>query len=553
MSRPYDASFYNDVAPEYPDAVLPTSTLGGHPSQLSVQRMLLIPTGTYEQQYSRPYATQYSVENKSEIAEILGRTYYDYQQNIAAGRVAGDAPYIVTPELVASSSSSFIGASAKTEAGIEIAQGWGSRRMRFLLVVNAKRPGVGDQTYLLIGYTNYMGVTLQGNVDPNMEFTINAVFETRVAQRVTAFGTENYTVMSNASQVLTNPTFNGDINSNVQHRMRPEDVLAAINISHIPELASGRVEVIDTRSRTSSTPVKSSYGNANPTNYLASVLSGLTTGLHQEQHLNRHGQAYDLGMQSVSESKAIRDPFMRAMSSQNRTALTNTFTWDNLCQLDPNVTRDEVTAVINHDKATLMSAVNRPGENLHEAGRGASASWNATNRNTEVAVKIANSFPHLMVDLLISSVSIHSTNRHSMPNPLFQNKAPDVTVVPAIFGVVPGVDMTPQIDLLIHQWRLNILNDATFGNTISYDISVTADLTGEIWISLNLEGHEPADFVAPAFANSLTSPVATRNLSNLTGVANSFARLQNEVFPTSQGGFKPQQSTLWTPPSGKTY
>jgi hypothetical protein len=346
------------------------------------------------------------------------------------------------------------------------------------------------------------------------------------------------TVLTNASQILTNNKYNGHIESSPQHRMRPEDVISEMQVSDIQELRNRNV-VIDSRIHQTSAPTKSSYENMNPSNYLATIIGGLTAGAHQARVTNRYSEMYDLASQAVTESRPVKDPFIRAMSNIRGSALSNSFSFKDLIELDQNVLRDEVTTIFQPGQVQLAGMLNRPGQDFHTADS-ASTPWHGSDRPTLVATKIANALPQLMIDLMIRSCTIHATNMHGsggMP----------ITGLSNLVGIVQNVDMSSHGEALKMKFITHLLNDITFNNSIGFDIMVSANIVGEIWISLNLEGFPVCDYVVPAFANSLLSPILTRNVQNLGQLASDFKELNNNIFqqPIDQPPILQQQNSFW--------
>lgn len=534
--EPFNNNFYNQPQEQYPQATHPG---GVEAANIRITSLMMIGAGTYNQQYLRPYATDYNHGNKNALAEMMQHQFYNYQKNIATGQTGSATQFEILPEMVAGAAGSFLAPSVNTEATVNAPNGWDGQRMRFTMTIEAQRVGVGIQEFVIMGYTDHYGIGMNGSLDPRMEFYMNAIFELQKKNVPAPYGGYmQQTILSNASQILANERYNGEINSNVQYRMRPEDVIAQINIQHVPEMQSGRIEVIDSRSRNTGSAVKSSYSNANANSYLASVLGGLTSGMHQAELTNRHGKAYELGMAAVLDNKVQRDPFMRAMNQIRGQAMGNKFTYQELMNLDPNVDRPEVSKIFQRTQAQIIGMTNKPGENLHSHTAN-TAGWNGTDRLTQMSAKIVNTLPELMMDLLIRQCSIHSTNNvvGSMPSTIISNTQ----------GVVPNVDMSQYAEQLKHQFHVQLLQELTFNNQLRYDLTITADVMGEIWISIDLEGYPMADFVAPAFANSLITPVTTRNQQNLATLAKHFSTLQQEVFPTSKMHSTPQDNQFWTP------
>jgi len=532
-----NASFYDSYDGEnVPNAqFVPQNKI----AKIEIVSLAMIPTGTYNQQYQRPWVANYNPDNANEIQNIVAQSYHQYQNDIRNGKASTDQHFSLTPELVAPASSNFIQPTAQYESIVQIANGWNEQRVSWVMHLRAHTIGMGAQTFILTGYTDVMGVSAAGNIAPEMYMIVNAVYETRVVSEMTPMGMMPRTVLSNASQVLANYQYQGDVDTRVQMRMRPQDVIGAINVLHVPDLASGAVEVVDLRAQQTSTPVKSSFAHTNHNNYLATIIAGLVSGDVLAREQNRHSAAYDLAAASVADQTVNRDPFMRMMSSIRGTGSTNQFQFKDLIDLDQNVLSDQITKVFWRGRPEVVG-MGAPGEDFHQAN--ATEGWHGADRPTMVANMIANSMPSMMANLLIGGISLHATNRGPGGMPFMMHTSVD--------SLIPGIDgMAQQAELLKEQFRIHLLNDITYNNGIGYEIAVTAHLMGEIWISLSLDGYPPVDYVMPAYANSMTAPIITRNRQNLNNLAGQFSELKNSVL---QPDSTVASGTQFFLPSGRT-
>lgn len=515
--QPLNASFYDS----YDGENIPTSQFQpqNQLAKVEIVSLAMIPTGTYNQQFQRPWVANYNLDNANEMNQIVAQSYHQYQNDIRNGKVNADQHFNLTPELVASASSNFIQPTAQYESPVAIANGWNEQRVSWVMHLRAHTVGMGPQTYILTGYTDVMGVSAAGNIAPEMQMIVNAVYETRVVNDITPTGMQARTVLSNASQVLSNYQYRGDVDTRVQMRMRPQDVIGAINVLHVPDLANGAVEVVDLRAQQTTTPVKSNFQHTNHNNYLATIVAGLVSGDEMARAQNRHQNAYDLAAAAVADQTVNRDPFMRMIASVRGTAATNQFQFKDLIELDQNVLSDQITKVFWRGRPEVVG-MGAPGEDFHQAN--ATQGWHGADRLTMVANMIANSMPSMMASLLIGGISIHATNRGPGGMPFMMHSSLD--------SLIPGIDAMPQqAEILKEQFRIHLLNDITHNNGIGYDIAVTAHLMGEIWISLSLDGYPPVDFVMPSYANSMMAPVITRNRQNLNNLASQFSELKNNV------------------------
>lgn len=524
MNDPYSQQPYNPYGAhdESYNSYQPPTFGGSGAAQIRVKRLILTPTGEYNTQFRRPWVTSYNRDNAAMVQEAVASTLHQHQMMVANGSLPDNAQYEVTPEMLAGISGTFIKPSATTErpAFLNANGGWGVQTARFMMAIEIRRPDTHVVVeHILIGHTNYMGLTQSSAIAHDMEFNINTMFEVRTMQHRTDFGMQTVQRLVKTNQILVDDRFTGDIDSSESIRMRPFEIMSAIQASAIPQLHQSNVSFVDSRILNTSTPVYSNIQHTNPNNYMATVLGGLVSGKNAAHVQGRDGPAHPFhqAAQIVSDNSAMKDPFLTAIRNVNDGALSNKFTFRDLLRLDPNAERDDIATVQWRDRPSLVGA--RPGENMHVAGT--TSAWHGNDRCTQIAAQIANVIPSLMSDLAIRSVSILAGNL----------QGPPVVFVTNPLSMLAGVDMTPQAYLLQQQVQQQLMDHISFNNQIRYEVNITADLAGEIWISMHLEGEVPYDYVMPAYASSQMSPVMTTKRDTLDNLSTSFHSLQNAALP----------------------
>ena len=68
---------------------------------------------------------------------------------------------------------SIVKPTAQTCGMVDIPQGWGGDRLRFCMEVEITSHAGGRTLEYITGYTDTMGATLTGNIDPQMRLFIN--------------------------------------------------------------------------------------------------------------------------------------------------------------------------------------------------------------------------------------------------------------------------------------------------------------------------------------------------------------------------------------------
>jgi hypothetical protein len=491
-------------------------------SKITVETIVFTPTGSYNQQWRRPWTTDYNVQNAAAIHDVVAQAYHQHQVAKEAGKIHNETQYMVNPADLAPVSASFIkpAASAEVQAYANMKMGWNEPTGRFMMVISVQRTqAVVPNRYVIIGYTDHAGFSQSGAIDPQMELNINTMYEIRDIEIDRGYGTMVEQQLVSVNQVLVDHGYQGPDEADTI-RLRPYEVAVSLARLNDPELQGSTVHVVDTRSTQNSTPQFSNQHHTNPNDYMANVISGLVNGRDLSRQTNRNGvtEPYHAAARQLRDASFSTDPFIMAISRNGPGHFTASFKWRDMLNIDPNAERDQVCFVQWRDRLQFIGSV---GENMHTAGT--TSDWNGQDLATQVAVQISNMLPPLMTDLTVRKIDIFASNLKGLP----------ICVATGGVPVVAGINLAPQMQALGVQFEQQVVMPMTFNGGIAYEMDVRADLFGEISITLRLQGQPAYTYVQPAYCSSVMSPVLTSRRDTLDNLAVAFHNLQQEVLPAT--------------------
>lgn len=438
-------------------------------------------TGTYNQQYMRPYESNITVGTLNSVLE----------------RVGNQGPGEIQSEVFRGLASDIIAPTATPEAQIGIAGGWSEKRLRFVLEIEYERGSFGvTNTEYIMGYTDYTGVSMSGHIDPQMTFYINNTIITTKQKVMTPTGINIIEVPSENTQVMCDNAFTGIFNGPTMKMIRPEDLFKSIQNS---VLYSSGDEVFDNRLTVTSIPVKSSRVNNLPDQYLTNVVNSYINAQTSLNDLGTQSDLYNKAISNASIDCASRDPFMGAISVLKERNISNVFTMQDLLNIDPNA--DNVTTIA----AISPNAISM----LHQTGQ--TAAWGGSDRVTLMASVIAQTVPAIMMELMISSICFTSTNYDGMGR---------ITTVISDGKGFTNLDMTSNFNKFIYRFENEVANILSFNNQDTFAVEIISASMGETWIKLSLSGGGFYDFVVPTFCDNLIAPVVTTDKNRITQIAN---------------------------------
>jgi hypothetical protein len=458
--------------------------------RIHVKRLFLMETGRYDTQFRRPYQTKLQGSTLNALTESLAGT-----KRFTASQLAGVANQIVAP-------------SAFPENPIAIANNWGEKRLRFMMEVECKQLAGGSIIVTVLGYTNYPGVIVHSAaLDPQMEFYINSIISIRRTVETTPFGAQTYSNVIDNSHILVDPGYSGVYGAQPSHKMRPEDVYATMSMSHL----SGLSDAMDLRTVLDQTPIASKRGNSVAAEYAANLLDGYTRanidaafGVNKEEDILDNARGY------AQETMLNMNPFFKAISTFRDGFVSNFFTWRDLCSMDPNAEHVTVVSMLGQTSQQGPGPVTG-----YDVASGVASPWGGSELITQVATILSQSVPALMADFGLTVVAFASTNRRVFADAM-QAAGPYAAAnrISTRIGDLQSFsdfDMTPYMDHFVAKLERLVLTDVSFNNEMDFFIEMQADLLGETWIKISLDGGAQLTFVTPSFADALLVPVVTSN------------------------------------------
>lgn len=477
---------YNPVNPGY----------GGHAQEpglmgIKITKLVIADTGTYGNQHRRPYSTTLDANSISVIQERLANT----------SRYA--------PSLMGGVASGFIQPTANTECALAIPGGWDRPRLRFMMEVEYNYNTGGHVTEILLGWTSHVGIDMAGNIDPQMEFFINSVIQTRNTVERTPTGNVNRVTVGETSHILVNPEWQGVYNPGHEQRIRPADMFAVMSRNRM-NLGS---DVLDTRSASTMQAMKSRRTNNNPANYMSSVMEGYKNAFGAAQTSTDYQNTMMTARGFTEEKPANDDKFLSALRQvRGMPFVSNNFVWADLVQIQGTV--EHVTKVHLADPQQQAK--------MHHAGQ--TQDWGATDRLTQVASIISQSVPAIMLELGVTELALVATNMEGFGG---QHQ---VTILKVL--TFANLDIRPYLETLKIRIITEVMNDISYNGGVGYEIQMRVNVLGDTFLGIKLNG-EYAEYMVPSFSDAMLTPVTTKNNQLVDGISHDFEHLMGTLIDTN--------------------
>jgi hypothetical protein len=474
---------------------------------LRIVLMFIADTGTYDQQFQRPFQASFDRDAISALQERVATGAHIVPGSLA-GVLNGQQDYVIAPQV-------------QPEKPIQIVNGWNEHKFRWLAIAeNTDRLGV--KTYELVtGFTDYRGISFTGELDPNMVFYIGNILTLRHTNVLTPGGNRTYFNVADASQLLVADEWQGV--SNAGFRLRPTDLFTAMDRTHLEQdmLDQG---ITDTRNMVTGQAVKSRRSNGVGTAYAAGIIENYKNARTMDQYGQSEDMILDFARTNTLEAPLTNDMFIRAVARERGVPITAFFTWQDLCRVDPNVQNDQITKVV------LMGSPREiVNTDMNDVRSGRNNEWGVADRPTQLATILQQAVPGIMMELALSGVVFRATNRTIGGG--IHIEVLNWQDFPSLTGA--QIDMSEFIQAFKHRLQTEVLIDLSFSGQADFAMHMEVDLLGETVIELEWNGGELKRWVVPSFADALLTPLVTGDIRRPTWIAKNFQGVFDGVLGTS--------------------
>lgn len=500
------------------------ASVGNSQVRFEPNGFIAVQTGTYQAQSLRPFKSN---TNETVVNQLRQATNDGLNLGVAAVQeIASD---VIVPQ-------------AMVEGEVMIPEGFTSRRFRLMCRINESHPFLKGTTTqrVFFGYSDHCDVALGGKHLPDdMRIYFNS--ETIIQEAIvpTPHGPTTQARILGSNQILSPVNMvgghNGMFTRPSNFLIRPEDNFNLMQTKAVARKLedTGLVDVKIDTSYDYRTMVGeggsfkySMRKDTSPVRYLSSSLGAYQHARSEHNDTMRGDDAMIFNRGSDPTELLLGEA---ANMCRNQAIQSNTFlgilrehagfmekgyvTWKRLKELFPELCDPSVARFAMDD-----------GRGQHKVSQAhQSQTFNGADHTSIAVALLSQAIPSIMMDTFFRTVSFAVTNGQG-PNEYLFEIFPMGTA-----SIIRNLDMKPYIQQLERRIKVDILNNISRGNQIPFRISCHSDLAGETVVDISL-GADPVErYVAPTFADSLFSPVITRNQELSNEIANDITWLVRKV------------------------
>ncbi len=489
--------------------------------QIQLVSLNLYPTRDFHDQWRRSYTMQLTGSTEQALHDMLNqygpdKTFSNFGVSQMNALQTGNQSGVGTQL----NSGGLIRYSATPTSQVHIAHGWGTKRMRFELIVNTIVNGTPKFREIIVGHTDHYGATHltgQAKLDPSMVFTIDSVVREPIEQVFGVAGMMAANQVGTADVVITNQApianpFTPNTNASL-FTMRPQDVFTvADSIEMINGASDGDymtqngLMTVNSNTYIADTTLSHMAKPSNRRNdLLNSYTSRLLTNMYQSSAIQASPASDDFlspqsqAMMKVKEQHMSNYGFTFCITrlAGGTCSTTGQFTYTELMRLDPSIDQRATVFEFTEDSGIFIPPT------------GATELAYAGNDRAIMANMASNTVLSLMNTHGIMQISCICDNYTGQPRcivsgamgPTEQNRN----------TIIANFESAMVLEFL------SIVSASAIG---SFKISIYAEAFNIVYVSITLNGeHQETPFVFPAWASAAGTPVVSNSFDQLSGMA----------------------------------
>lgn len=450
---------------------------------MNITNLAFMDTGTYDQMFLRPYEI---LENRRGLESLQIAT--NGGTNITASSVAGVAGSVLRP-------------AAQPIAAVQIANGWGTKRYRFFMEITTDDFTGTQSVQYVTGYTDYTGVSPQGNVDPNMRLHIASVIRMKTLAVPTNMGLVNQMSLRDSAHVMSYNQIPG-VNFNPMtpqlNLQRPQDLCQTVQTSEYRRVSN---EFFDPRTSFTDAKVKlSRRQNSLAPKYLSDVLKAGVMSLNQADESSSEIQLWGQAAGYVNETPYTENDVLFELHRKTSFNEGDSVTYGELKYLCPHLERvTHYFPVKTMVQQQMEQGIPAPYVGTYTQGH--ESGWGGVDNETLWAQILSNSVPALMMECMLKE-TFFTLHNHTLDNSL------SLTFTQAV-PMGRHLNSAQLLETFAYRLQHDFVRDLLAGDPRPFHIEGLFDILGESRLTIGIAGGHKKSFATPTFADNLFPPVLT--------------------------------------------
>lgn len=478
---------------------------------LRLMKLVLIPTRRegYRNVYQRSFDVYARADDIASVERMLSTPTQKINSKLSEVAIANELSNVVT-----------LSTMPTDKKPVDIVNGWGTERLRFLLEVEEDKQGLTEISYIQ-GYTEYSDLSMTGKIDPAMKFYINSIC---VVNKIftptgpTILPSRQFNVITDTTGRLTYQEIE---NNNNDRLIRPKDIME--DILTMQMFGGDFTNITNTTGNISCGVNTSSKINNDPINYLAKTMNGFLKGKSLSSISYETNDVLKAASANLSEPEISRVGFIQELHRLTHVIQSTVFDASVLEAIDPTIGSRTFIVPAKNSTNSYCESTYTTDMNFMDT-TDTSELLNPTVENLKAA-SIVFSVNSMMADNLLSRIDLSLTNNtfdgHLIVTPLNGNSLMD------------GVDQMSYIERTCNQIETMLGPSLTDHGQTLITAYVSSELIGDTTISISVNNGPYIVFRYPIFADSSFAPVIT-NAATKEDTKSAFENLFDATYGINQ-------------------
>ncbi len=463
---------------------------------IRMARLILIPTrDSYQDVYQRPFTI------KATHADLSRLEAYFETRGVNRNTPINNFDFSATlPDIMG------IGAAPVGMANIP--NGWGTRRLRFMLEVEAPFGGINSGTVIVSyiqGFSEYHDPSISNFVDPNMVFYINSI--TNVHRVLDPFGqwhVQPFSTFNVVTDLAGGDRYEEISPINDLKLIRPKDIIENLNTLQL--YGDHNNMVINTTGSINGKSNTSERTNNDPTMYFTKTLNSFVEARAGSNRADDESEVLRAAGYSLGEHALTNVPFISALAAITNSFTPTMFTLGTLEAMDPGLAAN--TMLVDNVNDLGLQNFSSILDTEH------TSPMTQPTIETMIATTIAQTMTSIMSEALLSVMVLSISNTSGQP----------IVAVTDAKSFIEGIDVTFYVNKAVARIKNILIPEVTKGNMLQVEVHISANVLGDTTIAVSVNYAPMIPFRFPTYADSLYVPVITNNI-NKNGMIDDFASI----------------------------
>ena len=472
------------------------------PESIVIKNFIITETrNSYQDMYRRNFNININFRDLEKLEEMVHPTSTLKNYQISESEVVKEIPNVINM-------------TDGVTGMAKIDNGWQTTRGRFLMEVEMSFNGT-VMVYFIQGYTNYLDLSHNGILDPEIIYYINSITHFhKTLHPITRLATCK--MLGTFDIIRKNGNMYVEyVNADTEYLIRPVDIITQLYSDDELQMANTTINTMSILNK----DVVSNKHNNNPLKYFTNTINAFTGAKMEMQDTIVPGDILKNASTQVREPMMLENGFINKLYNITGDTFPTSFKIRDLEQMDSSI-------------GSRINVITREGYVLPEQfntmldTETTESIVNPTFENKQVSL-ISNMLPSIMADCTLGKVELSLTNKNLV----------DEVIVADAKSLIDGFDPVTVMNKFKHLITVTLFPLLSVQGQMAFECFISCAIIGDLTIGIqyynNSNNTGPIIYRFPLYAGGLFSPVIGNETAKQT-LTNDFGTIFSNNFQYNQ-------------------